>query len=330
MKLSVVIPLYNERDRIAETIEAAAGEIADAGLEAEIVVVDDGSTDGSGEAAAAASAELPVRVLRQQNAGRWAARKAGLEAALGEFVLFLDSRVRLHPGALAFVSERLREGEDVWNAHVEIEADGNPYGRFWNVLTELVFSEYFANPRTTSFGAENFDRFPKGTTCFLAPREALVAAFGAFSTRYEDPRNANDDTPIIRRLAEERRINISPRFRCLYRPRTSLRGFLRHAQHRGLVFVDGHGRRESGFFPLVVAFYPVSAALAFAALRRPVAVPALAAVAAVTAGTVAATRGRVRDETLAFAVLAPVYAIAHGVGMWRGLAMLAAQRLRGG
>jgi glycosyltransferase involved in cell wall biosynthesis len=272
---------------------------------------------------------LPLRVLRQENAGRFAARKAGLDAALGEYVLFLDSRVRLLPGALTFVAERLQDGDDVWNAHVEIEADGNPYGRFWNVLTELVFTEYFANPRTTSFDAESFERFPKGTTCFLAPREALLTAFDAFSTRYTDPRNANDDTPIIRRLAGERRIHISPNFRCLYRPRSSLRGFLRHAHHRGLVFLDGHGRRESGFFPLVVAFYPMSAACALVALRRPLTVPALAALTAATAGAVAAAKGRDRDETLSFAALAPVYALAHGVGMWRGLGMLAAQRLRG-
>jgi glycosyltransferase involved in cell wall biosynthesis len=327
LKVSVVIPLYNERESIGRTIGAVDAALGEAHLDAEIVVVDDGSTDGSGDAARAAASELPLRVLEQPNSGRYAARRAGLDAAEGDYVLFLDSRVRLQPGALAFLAERLGEGEDVWNAHVVIETDGNPYGRFWNVLTELAFAEYFGNPRTTSFDAESFERFPKGTTCFLAPREALVDAFGAFSTRYSDIRNANDDTPIIRRLAEQRPINISPRFSCLYRPRDSLRGFLKHAYHRGIVFLDGHGRRESGFFPLVVAFYPLSLGAAALAVRRPAAVPIVAGASVLAAGAVAAVKGRSRDETLAFAGLAPVYAVAHGAGMWKGLILMVANRL---
>ena len=322
MKISVVIPIYNERERIGETLEALRGALAGSAVEAEILVVDDGSTDGSGDAARAALNGGRGRVLSQPNAGRFAARKAGLEAATGDHVLFLDSRVRLEPGSLAFALGRIAAGEDVWNAHVDIETDGNPYGRFWTVLTELVFSEYFSNPRTTSFDAESFERFPKGTTCFLAPRAALLSAFEAFSTRYDDPRNANDDTPIIRRLAEESRIHISPQFRARYRPRDTLRAFLRHAYHRGIVFLDGHGRPESGFFPVVVAFFPLSAATVVLAAKRPAAIPALAGAAALTAGAVATATGRTKSEAISFAALAPVYALAHAAGMWRGLTLV--------
>jgi glycosyltransferase involved in cell wall biosynthesis len=270
-----------------------------------------------------------LHVLRQANAGRYAARLKGLDAASGDYVLFLDSRVRLLPGSLKFVAGRVAKGEEVWNAHVVIDADGNPFGQFWNVLTELVFAAYFAEPRTTSFDADNFERFPKGTTCFLAPREALKDAFAAFTTDYDDIRMANDDTPIIRRLAEERPIHISPSFSCLYRPRQSLGGFVRHAHHRGLVFLDGHGRPESGFFPLVVGFYPVSAACALLAVRRPATAPLLAASLSIAAGCVAAARKRDTGETISFALLTPVYAFAHGAGMWRGLALKAAKRLGG-
>ena len=329
MKLSVVIPLYNEHDRIGETIRALAEAVGESDLEAEVVVVDDGSTDGSGDAALAAANGLPLRVLRQDNAGRYAARLRGLEAAKGDYVLFLDSRVRLLPGSLSFVAERLREDERVWNAHVVIQTDGNRYGDFWNVLTELVFSAYFDEPRTTSFDAASFERFPKGTTCFLAPREALRDAFAEWTTAYDDPRMANDDTPIIRRLAEQGPIHISPSFSCLYRPRESLRGFLRHAMHRGLVFLDGHGRRESGFFPLVVAFYPLSALCLLVSLRRPWVAPAVGAATASAAGAVAAAKGRNRSEATSFALLTPVYVLAHGAGMWQGLALRLAKRLRG-
>ena len=82
------------------------------------------------------------------------------------------------------------------------------------------------------------------------------------------------------------------------------------------------------FFPLVVAFYPLSAASLVLALRRPAAAPALAVAVALAAGAVAAAKGRSRRETLAFATLAPVYGLAHGAGMWRGLTYLAGKRLR--
>lgn len=330
LTLSVVIPVYNERAHIAATLAAAAAAARPSGFRTEFVVVDDGSTDGTGEAARAALPDLPVRVVRQANAGRLAARRAGLAASTAAFVLFLDSRVRLHPGSLTFLAERVRAGEEVWNGHVVIDARGNPYGKFWNVLTELAFSAYFSNPRTTQFGLDDFDRFPKGTTAFLAPTGLLRDAFGRMRTYYRDERNANDDTPIIRWIAGRRPIHISPCFACTYQPRASLGSFVRHAQHRGVVFLDGHGRRHSRFLPAVVCFYPLSVLAAAVALNRPRVAAGLLAGGAAAAGAYAIARGRTGDEALAFAALTPVYGVAHGLGMWRGLGLLMARRLRSG
>ncbi len=177
-----------------------------------------------------------------------------------------------------------------------MDASGNPYGAFGNVLVALAWRDYFREPRTTSYGLEDFDRYPKGTTCFLAPRELLLEAFATFSTRYDDLRHANDDTPVLRALAARERIHLSPSFGCTYTPRGSLPPSCGTRVHRGVVFLDGHGRRESRFFPVVVAFYPVSAALAVAALRRPALVPVGALGVAAAAGAVAAVAGRPRFE----------------------------------
>jgi glycosyltransferase involved in cell wall biosynthesis len=321
--LSVVVPVYNERARIGQTLAAVADAVGETPFELELVVVDDGSTDGSGDAARAAGAQ----VLKQGNAGRFAARRAGLEHARGELVLLLDSRVRLVPGSLGFAAERVAAGEPVWNAHVHVDTT-TPYGRFWHVLTELAFADYFADPRTTSFGPEEFDRFPKGTTCFLAPAELLRDVFAGHETYYGDARNANDDTPILRRLVERERINISPSFAALYVPRTTLRGFLRHALHRGVVFLDGHGRRASRFFPVVVAFYPASVGLVAAAVLWPLLVPLGLVAVAGAAGAVALLKRRPVRETVAFAALAPLYALAHGLGMWKGALLALAGRRR--
>lgn len=322
--LSVVIPVLNERERIAATTERARAELKP-WFETELIVVDDGSADGTGDAAAGVGAT----VVRQENAGRLAARRAGLERASGELVLFLDSRVALLRGSAAFAAERVDAGESVWNAHVHVETAGNPYGMFWNAVTEVAFSAYFAEPRTTSFGLEDFDRFPKGSTCFLAPAALLREAFAAFRTGYRDERKANDDTPIIRWIAGRERIHISPSFACTYAARDSLPSFVRHAFHRGTVFLDGHGRRGSRLRPLVFAFYPGTIAATWLAARHPLLAVVGAAALGAGAGALARAKGRPRAEAGAVAALALPYALAHGAGMWRGLALLADKRLRG-
>jgi glycosyltransferase involved in cell wall biosynthesis len=326
--LSVVIPVHNEARNVPSTVEALLAALDRSGLEAEIVVVDDGSTDGSRSVAEQAVADrVPLRVLTQPNRGRFEARRAGVEAARGAFVLLLDGRVSIDESALSFVQPRLADGERVWTSHVHVRADGNLLGLFWQLLAEVAWAEYFDDPRTTSFGASDFDRYPKGTTCFLAPRALLVDAMGSFRTSYADSRHANDDTPVIRWIAERERIHVSPQYASSYRPRETLGAFLRHAFHRGVVFLDGHGRRESRFFPAVVAFYPVSGALFALSLRRPVlAAGALGAVSAV-ATALGVRHRKTPRELLALGLVAPLYAVAHGAGMWRG-ALMRVVRLR--
>ncbi len=332
MRLSVVIPVYNEAEQVVETIRSVNAAVADepAFAAAEIVVADDGSTVDVESRVLAAPSAVPVRVERLAlNSGRFEARRAGLAAAEGEYVLFIDAGVTLVPGSLAFVASRLEEGDEVWNAHTELRTDGNPFAMFWSVVSSLAFAMYLDEPRETSFGVDDFDYFPKGTTCFLAPRDVLRDAFAAFRSRYTDTRHANDDGPIIRSIAEHKRVHIAPRFACVYTPRRTLRSFLKHAFHRGVVFVDGHGRAESRFFPAVVAFYPVSAGLAITAVRRPVALPLVALGIGGVAALAAARKRQPAAEIASFSALAPVYAVAHGLGMWKGAALGVRARLGG-
>jgi glycosyltransferase involved in cell wall biosynthesis len=329
--LSVVMPVHNEAAHLLETIEALDAAIERSDFEAELILVDDGSTDGSAVVARDTVGErLSLRLLSQPNLGRLAARSSGVHAARAEFVLLLDGRVRIDSDALVFARSRVKAGERVWTGHVRVDAGGNLYGIFWLLLAELAWFDYFRQPRTVSFGAEDFDRYPKGTTCLLAPRKVLVEAIAAYRTRYADPRQANDDTPLIRWIAEHERIHISPHFGCDYRPRTTLSAFLRHSFHRGVVFVDGHGRRESRFFPVVAAFYPANVLLVLAVIRRPVICIPVAAVSSLAAVGLGVARRRRPRELASLALLTPVYALAHGAGMWRGLAMLVDSRIRDG
>ena len=325
--LSVVMPVYNEAPHLAATVGALADAVSRAGMTAELIVVDDGSSDGSGTVAAEAVPDwLPLRLLSRSHEGRFRARRAGVERARYADVLLLDARVRLHADALRYVAPRL-EHAPVWNGHVVVQSDGNPFGAFGDVLVRLAWSRYFSSPRATSFGLDDFDHYPKGTGCFLAPKVLLLAGIDAFAPRTSDLRFVSDDTQLIRWIAARQRIHLAPEFGCDYQPRTNLSAFLANAMYRGATFLDGHGRRDSRFFPLTVAFFPISAACGVVAVRRSIAVPLLAVV---TAFVAAAAASRVRPSTFeaaSFAALAPVYAVGHGAGMWRALGLLARDRI---
>jgi glycosyltransferase involved in cell wall biosynthesis len=94
LRVSIVIPCYNQAHFVAEAIESGLGQRA---VAVEVIVVNDGSTDGS--AAVIDRFAARVQVLTQRNRGLAAARNAGLDAATGEVVIFLDADDRLHPDA---------------------------------------------------------------------------------------------------------------------------------------------------------------------------------------------------------------------------------------
>ncbi|HVA80124.1 MAG TPA: glycosyltransferase [Candidatus Binataceae bacterium] len=85
-QVSVIIPVFNGAATIGRVIECVLAQSAGA---AEIICVDDGSTDGSADAARRCGER--VRVLAQPNRGQAAARNAGARVASGEFIVFLDA-----------------------------------------------------------------------------------------------------------------------------------------------------------------------------------------------------------------------------------------------
>lgn len=88
MRVSVVIPTWNRKDRLEE---AVASVLAQTYADYEIVVVDDGSTDGTREWIRGRYPEDRLRYLYQENRGSSAARNAGIGAARGDLLAFLDS-----------------------------------------------------------------------------------------------------------------------------------------------------------------------------------------------------------------------------------------------
>lgn len=111
-RLSVVVPVYNVEEYLAECLDSVLAQPYD---DVEVVLVDDGSTDSSGEIARRyAEAHDNFRLVSQTNGGLGAARNTGVEHARGEYLTFLDSDDRLPPDAWSSMMAALEEsGSDL-------------------------------------------------------------------------------------------------------------------------------------------------------------------------------------------------------------------------
>ena len=110
--LSIVIPLYNEVENIDALLAELGGAIATLPGSAEVIIVDDGSRDGSWERLQSAAASHPwLRALRfLTNRGQTAAMTAGMRAARGELIAFLDADLQNDPRELTAMIEPILAG----------------------------------------------------------------------------------------------------------------------------------------------------------------------------------------------------------------------------
>jgi glycosyltransferase involved in cell wall biosynthesis len=129
--ISIVIPVYNEKDSLSVLHEEITKSVQQAGLEAEVVFVDDGSRDGSWEIIRDLAARQPqVHGLRfRRNFGKAAALSAGFAAAQGDIVLTLDADLQDDSAEIPRFLARLDEGLDVISGWKQLRHD--PWHKVW-------------------------------------------------------------------------------------------------------------------------------------------------------------------------------------------------------
>jgi len=121
-RLSVVVPLYNERESLDELHRRIVEACTGMGASFEIVFVDDGSTDGSREVLATLRAgDSRTRVIRfLANTGKAAARQAGFDAVEGDYVITMDADLQDDPAEIPNLVTALDGGLDMvsgWKKH---------------------------------------------------------------------------------------------------------------------------------------------------------------------------------------------------------------------
>ena len=194
MRLSVIIPVYNGRQYLSQGLQALASS---ARPPDEVLVVDDGSTDGSGTLARTLGAK--VLTLADGPRGPAQARNLGAAQAVGDVLVFLDADVVVHPDTLARIEANFQEAPDIAALFGSYDADPPAPGhvsRFKNLLHHFTHQHSQREASTFWVG------------CGAIRREAFMALEG-FYEGYARPAVA--DIELGLRLKETgRRILLAP------------------------------------------------------------------------------------------------------------------------
>ncbi len=170
--VTVIVPAYEASKWLAETLSTVAKQSERC---AELIVVDDGSMDNTGEVVesfARTYADVPVRLLRQPHYGAGAARNAGVRAASSVWVAFLDSDDLWHPEKLATVKRAIQKHPE-GNFYCHNETIRHPDG----TETVMDYSTGFSVLKPVSRQLYERNRF---STSAVVCRLDLIRRWGGF------------------------------------------------------------------------------------------------------------------------------------------------------
>ena len=175
MKVSVLIPAYNEARTIASCLEAVYSR--NPGRDLEVIVVDDGSNDGTYEAARAAARPGTAVLAHEKNAGKGTAIRTALAKATGEVVLIQDADLEYDPADYAKLLLPIEEGraEVVYGSRHLAAGNERSYARYYwggrlvSVVTNLLYGSSITDE----------------PTCYKVFKTALLRSFDLRCTGFE-------------------------------------------------------------------------------------------------------------------------------------------------
>ena len=136
--VSVIVPALNEVENVAPLVAELAAKLP---MDYEVIIVDDGSTDGTYETAVAAQAQYRfLRVCQHRtNLGKTAAIVTGVEQAKGEFISVFDADLQFRPEDVVAQVEKLRAGWDVVTGWKQGAYEKRAVSSIYNRLARLMF-----------------------------------------------------------------------------------------------------------------------------------------------------------------------------------------------
>lgn len=178
--LSIIVPVYNEEEYLATAIRRSLDAPLPEGLESEIVAVDDGSTDSSREILAQLQAQYPdrIRVIHhQENSGKGAAIRTGLQHAAGEFGIIQDADLEYDPAEYPKVlGPLMAESADVVYGSRFLVAGERRVMYYWHSL-----ANHFLTTACNMVADLNLTDME---TCYKAFRMSLVRSIPIRSNRF--------------------------------------------------------------------------------------------------------------------------------------------------
>ncbi len=141
-RVSLVIPCYNEEESVDELLEEAFKVIDEVGVTGEIVIVDDGSTDGTWDKLAAwADRDERLKLLRfRRNFGQTAAMVAAIDHAIGDIIIPLDADLQNDPKSIPDLLHKIDEGYDVVSGWRKTRQDVFLSRRFPSMIANHIIS----------------------------------------------------------------------------------------------------------------------------------------------------------------------------------------------
>lgn len=203
-RVSVVIPVFNAKGYIGEALASIQEQTL---RDFEVLLVDDGSTDGTLKEVETFSNSLDLTILRQANAGPAAARNAGIRQARGRHCAFLDADDLMLPERLAAQVELLEADPDLGLVHTDLMTF-NENGIIHQ--TRWAFSEPCSGMVLDRLVLDNFIT----TSTVMAPKEQLIEA-GLFG----EDRRISEDFDLWLRMAARWKVGFIDRPLVRYRRR---------------------------------------------------------------------------------------------------------------
>ena len=160
LTLSIIIPAYNEEKTIAELLQRVLDADLGKGMERELIVVNDCSTDSTGriiEEFIASHPQAPITYLKHdRNQGKGMAVRTGIQAVKGDYVVMQDADLELDPNDFAKMLPHLRSGQYrvVYGSRFLAEENSHTYvsyqlgGKVLSVMTNLLYNQHITDEPT--------------------------------------------------------------------------------------------------------------------------------------------------------------------------------------